>query len=170
MLVHINQRWWISPSRVQGCTVAGGKSGTPSQAWKLLHQLAVNQNGGPARMLLAGSTMTAETLARERALRAAVLIDAIRCLVGAGGGRERRSRQTAMRWITTRDDRSAFSFNNVCESLGFEPGRIRRLLLAPTLGFDFPSELALGVRRVGQVRRPRRDRARYVVLQGGRKP
>ena len=119
--------------------------------------------------MLTAETVTAETLARERALRAAVLIDAIRCLVGAGGGRERRSRQTAMRWVTSRDDRSPFSFNNVCESLGFEPGRIRRLLLAPTLGFEFPFDLGLGVRRVGQVRRPRRDRARYVVLQGGRK-
>ena len=113
--------------------------------------------------------MTSERLARERALRAAVLIDAIRCLVGAGGGRERRSRQTAMRWILSRDDRSPFSFINICDSLGFEASRIRRQLLAPTLGMEFPSEIALGVRRVGQVRRPRRDRARYVVLQGGRK-
>jgi hypothetical protein len=136
--------------------------------WKLLLAICVSQNGGTARMLTA-ETVTAEMLARERALRAAVLIDAIRCLVGAGGGRERRSRQTAMRWVTSRDDRSPFSFHNICESLGFEPTRIRRLLLAPTIGFDFPSELAHGVRRVGQVRRPRRDRARYVVLQGGRK-
>jgi len=139
--------------------------------WNLLRLVHVNQDGGPARTLTA-DTVTAERLARERALRAAVLIDAIRCLVGAGGGRERRSRQTAMRWILSRDDRSAFSFHNVCDSLGFEPSRIRRLLLAPTLGleFEFPSELSLGVRRVGQVRRPRRDRVRYVVLQGGRRP
>ena len=139
--------------------------------WNLLRPIDVSQDGGPARTLTA-ETVTAETLARERALRAAVLIDAIRCLVGAGGGRERRSRQTAMRWILSRDDRSPFSFHNVCDSLGFEPSRIRRLLLAPTLGleFQFPSELSLGVRRVGQVRRPRRDRVRYVVLQGGRRP
>src|SRR2546427_2268338 len=71
------RRWW--------------KSGAPSRVWKLLPSVRVNQNGGPARMLTADA-VTAETLARERALRAAVLIDAIRCLVGAGGGRERRSR------------------------------------------------------------------------------
>src|ERR1051326_5073184 len=169
MLVHINQWWCISPGHRRVGTDFGGKSGPAPGLWKLLPSVRVNQNWGPARMLTA-ETVTAEMLARERALRAAVLIDAIRCLVGAGGGRERRSRQTAMRWVTSRDDRSPFSFNNVCESLGFEPGRIRRLLLAPTIGFDFPSDLALGVRRVGQVRRPRRDRARYVVLQGGRKP
>jgi len=42
---------------------------------------------------------TNERLARQRALRAAVLIDAIRCLVGAGGTRERRARQSALRQI-----------------------------------------------------------------------
>jgi hypothetical protein len=167
MPVHINQWWCISPGHRRVGAEFGGKSLPSPRARKLLLPIAVSQKGGPARTLTA-ETLTAESLARERALRAAVLIDAIRCLVGAGG-RERRSRQAAMRWITSRDDRSPFSFANVCESLGFEPGRIRRLLLAPTPGFEFASELALGARRVGQVRRPRRDRARYVVLQGGRK-
>jgi len=113
-----------------------------------------------------------ETLARERALRAAVLIDAIRCLVGPTGVRERRSRQAATRWVLSRDTKSPFSFNNVCECLGFEPSRIRRLLLTPTLEIGEPLRLAVGDaarRGAPAVRRPRRSPARYVALQGGRK-
>jgi hypothetical protein len=114
----------------------------------------------------------AETLARQRALRAAVLIDAIRCLIGATGLRERRSRQTAMRWVLSRDTKSPFSFNNVCECLGFEPGRVRRLLLTPSLENGEVPRLAIGDReRAGShtVRRPRRSPIRYVVVEGGRK-
>ena len=113
-----------------------------------------------------------ETLARERALRAAVLIDAIRCLVGPTGVRERRSRQAAMRWVLSRDTKSPFSFNNVCECLGFESSRIRRLLLTPTLEIGEPLRLVMGDaarRGAPAVRRPRRSPIRYVALQGGRK-
>jgi hypothetical protein len=109
---------------------------------------------------------TPEALARERALRAAVLIDAIRCLVASPGLRERHSRQAAVRWVSSRDVHSPFSFQNVCESLGFEPGRVRRVLLGRSLGLDLS---ALGLAEPPQtVRRPRRDRLRYVVLKGGR--
>jgi len=101
-----------------------------------------------------------------------VLIDAIRCLIGAAGTRERRSRQTAMRWILSRDMRSPFSFHNVCECLGFEPSRIRRLLLTPSVGLDEPPRLGIASGRSPSraVRRPRRAPIRYVVLDGGRKP
>src|SRR5437016_11792215 len=121
----------------------GGKSGAPSRVWKLLHRSRVNQNGGPARMLTA-DTVTAETLARERALRAAVLIDAIRCLVGAGGGRERRSRQSALRWLLSRDTQAPFSYQNVCEALGLDPSRLRRSVLEPAFGADGVPRIALG--------------------------
>src|SRR5438477_10200283 len=107
-------------------------------------------------------------LTRERALRAAVLIDAIRCLLGVSGIREGRSRQTAMRWVLSRDTHSPFSFHNICESLGFDPTRVRRLLLGPELGLAAGSGLPLGILDGPHVRRPRRDRLRYVVLQGGR--
>ena len=114
--------------------------------------------------------LTAEDLARQRALRAAVLIDAVRCLVGVAGHRDRRSRQNAVRWILSRDTRSPFSFINVCESLGFEPTRIRRLLIGPALGTESDARLLLAAGSGGGiVRRPRRDQARYVVLQGGRR-
>jgi hypothetical protein len=119
----------------------------------------------------ANQPWVAEALERQRALRAAVLIDAIRCLIGAAGTRERRSRQTALRWILSRDTKSPFSFNNVCECLGFEPSRIRRLLLTPSIASDGVPRLVIdGTRaRTRGVRRPRRSPVRYVVLEGGRK-
>ena len=127
----------------------------------------MSQEGAPARKI-ENDGLTAETLARERALRAAVLIDAVRCLLGVTGLRERRSRQTAMRWVLSHDTRSPFSFHNVCESLGFEPARVRRLLLGPGLGITAEPGLPLAVLHRPFVRRPRRDRARYVVFQGGK--
>jgi hypothetical protein len=110
---------------------------------------------------------TDEVLSRERALRAAILIDAVRCLMGVPGSRDRRARRAAGRWILSRDTRFAFSFHNVCESLGFDSARVRRLLLASCLDADDGAPLALGTSRGGTVRRPRRDRERYVVLKGG---
>ena len=99
---------------------------------------------------------TAENLLRERALRAAVLIDAVRCLVGLAGDRERRR---AVRWVLRRDD-APFSFGNVCDALGLPARPIRRMMLDPTLGLDtqtFRTSLAYNCpRRVG-----------YVVQQAG---
>jgi len=100
--------------------------------------------------------LTAETLLRERALRVAVLIDAVRCLVGLAGDRERR---VAVRWVVRRDD-APFSFGNVCEALDLPRTRVRQMMLDPTLGLDtamFRTSLAHhGPRRVG-----------YVVQQAG---
>ena len=113
---------------------------------------------------------TAESIARQRALRAAVLIDAIRCLVGAARMRERRARQSALLWILSRDAKAPFSFNNVCEALGLDPSRLRRSLLEPAFGADSVPRVALGGERPGGtsgrlvMRRPQRDRSRYIVL------
>ena len=132
---------------------------------------------GASARIVAGEdadTWTAESLTRQRALRAAVLIDAIRCLVGAAGTRERRARQSALRWILSRDGMAPFSFHNVCETLGLDPSRLRRSLLEPAFGADGVPRIALGGERVEApfgrppMRRPRRHRARYVVLDGGR--
>ena len=118
----------------------------------------------------ADRTLTEEDLSRQRALRAAVLIDAVRCVVGVAAHRERRCRQNAVRWILSRDTRAPFSFHNVCESLGFEPARIRRMLLGPALGLDTEIRLQLANAQSGAVvRRPRRSPVRYVILQGGRR-
>ncbi len=110
-----------------------------------------------------------EVLSRQRALRAAILIDAVRCLIGVPGGRDRRARRAAARWVLSRDTKFPFSFNNVCESLGFDPSRVRRLLLMPCLEADGGPQLTIGQKRGGMVRRPRRDPGRYVVLSGGLK-
>ncbi len=116
---------------------------------------------------------TNERLARQRALRAAVLIDAIRCLVGAGGMRERRARQSALRWLLSRDTQAPFSYHNVCEALGLDPSRLRRSLLEPAFGADGVPRIALGGEQPRgpsgrlAMRRPRRDRARYVGLERG---
>lgn len=136
----------------------------------------MREQGAPARTEdgVEIDIWTAESLGRQRALRAAVLIDAIRCLVGAAGVRERRARQSALRWILSRDAMAPFSFHNLCEALGLDPSRLRRSLLEPALGADGVSRLALGGDYRGgpsgrlQMRRPRRERARYVVLDGGR--
>jgi hypothetical protein len=135
----------------------------------------MRDQGAPARTADGedGETWTAENLARQRALRAAVLIDAIRCLVDAGGRRERRARQSAMRWLLSRDARAPFSFHNVCEVLGLDPARLRRSLLEPTFGADgvpriaFGGELPWAASGRLPMRRPRRDRVRYVGLARG---
>jgi hypothetical protein len=115
---------------------------------------------------------TAESIVRQRALRAAVLIDAIRCLVGAARRRGRPARQPELRWILSRDATAPFSFNNVCEALGLDPSRLRRSLLGPAFGADGVPGIALGGERRAEtsgylvIRRPRRDRSRYIVLDG----
>jgi hypothetical protein len=99
-----------------------------------------------------------------------VLIDAIRCLVGAAQMRQRRTRQSALRWIMSRDVKAPFSFNNVCEALSLDPSRLRRSLLEPAFGLDGVPPIALSGERSewtsGRLAmcRPRRDRLRYVVL------
>ena len=117
---------------------------------------------------------TTERLVRERSLRAAVLIDAVRCVLGGSGAHDSKARQAAIRWVMSHDARAPFSFHNVCESLGFNPSRVRRSVLAAITPGD-ASRLALGLdmldpapHRVA-VRRPGRTRLRYAVLRGGRR-
>jgi hypothetical protein len=143
----------------------------------LLRAVVVNDQRGPApvphgvaRAPEAPEGVWAdEILSRERALRAAILIDAVRCLIGVPGGRDRRARRAAARWVLSRDTKFPFSFYNVCESLGFDPSRVRRLLLMPCLEADEGSHFGLDGKRAGMVRRPRREPGRYVLLSGGLK-
>jgi hypothetical protein len=67
----------------------------------------------------------------ERALMRAVLEDAIRCLVGEGRPLARRGRLAAQarKWVTTRDARWPYSFDNVCYALNLVPEGARRRLL-----------------------------------------
>ena len=92
--------------------------------------------------------------AGERALMRAVLEDAVHCLAGeVGPARERRQLAAdARRWVTEVDPHWPFSFENVCDALGFDAERLRGRVLR-----DVPVlpevEDAAGV----SVPRPRRD-------------
>ena len=118
-----------------------------------------------------GSPVT-ESISRQLAIRAAVLIEAIRCLVGAAPMRERPARKSARRWIVSHDTKAPYSFNNVCEALGLEPSRLRRSLLDPAFGADGVPGIALGqalpmgTSGYRSIRRPMRDRSRYIMSEG----
>jgi hypothetical protein len=67
-------------------------------------------------------------LAPEKALMLAVLEDAILCFqryAGARNGKTRRLFRDAENWILEKDDKWFFSFDQICSSLGLEPGYIR---------------------------------------------
>jgi len=67
-------------------------------------------------------------LAPEKTLMLAVLEDAILCFqryAGARNGKTRRLFRDAEDWILEKDDKWFFSFDQICLSLGFEPGYIR---------------------------------------------
>jgi hypothetical protein len=69
--------------------------------------------------------------AGERALMRAVFEDAVRCLSGeVGPVRERAQLAAEARaWVAAVDRRWAFSFENVCDVLGFDAERLRGRLL-----------------------------------------
>jgi len=77
---------------------------------------------------LLGSIPLEERMSRQIRLRAAVLIEAIRCLEGTSGTRGERLilQRQAVRWFRGAEPASPFSFQRVCESLGIDPARVRR--------------------------------------------
>ena len=62
----------------------------------------------------------------------AVLVDAIRCLVGEVSPPTERVQLggQARLWVRSRDEHWPFSFENVCAALDLETSRLRTLLLA----------------------------------------
>jgi hypothetical protein len=101
-----------------------------------------------------------ERLDRQLALRAAVLLDAIRCLLDTPSTREQAfTRLAAWRWIRSRDARAPFSFENVCESLGFDPRRVRQVILKDWNSAEQPSSQAIRRGSVARVVRRRLGRA-----------
>ena len=86
------------------------------------------------------STSYAGPAAGERALMRAVLEDAIHCLAGEVGPLRERPQLAAdaRAWIVEEDHRWAFSFDNICESLGLSAAAMRPRLLqrAPTLPLE----------------------------------
>ncbi len=81
-----------------------------------------------------GAVRRDSTMSGEKALLLAVLQDGIRCF--REQGRSPRLNPHALAeeaegWITTAvDDDQLCSFQNICEVLGFDPGRLRACLLA----------------------------------------
>jgi hypothetical protein len=61
----------------------------------------------------------------------AILVDAIRCLVGEVSPLSERVQLAgqARRWVRSHDERWPFSFENVCTALDLQVSRLRRLLL-----------------------------------------
>jgi hypothetical protein len=69
--------------------------------------------------------------AGERALMRAVLEDAVRCLGGEIGPRQERPQLAAdaRQWFLAQDTHWPFSFENVCDALGFDVERLRDQVL-----------------------------------------
>jgi hypothetical protein len=70
-------------------------------------------------------------LSGERRLFGAILADAIQLYLKHTKGRNARSRilfRETEHWIESDDRRSLFSFENVCDVLGIDAGRMRRAL------------------------------------------
>ena len=68
----------------------------------------------------------------ERVLMLAVLQDAIDCLqkhATCVGGKKKKLFDETVGWIQTEDEDWLFSFNNVCDTVGLNPGRLRSALL-----------------------------------------
>ena len=103
-------------------------------------------------------------MAGERALMRAVLEDAIRCLVGEVGPRYQRGRLAAeaRAWIEGADPHWHFSFENLCDGLGLDSGRLRARLLR-----DAPVPVAVDGRQLAGrgVRPPRETPAEDQIVQ-----
>src|SRR5881628_517869 len=74
----------------------------------------------------------AEPAFGERRLLLAVLEDGIRTLLKnarATHGRAFNLRREALSWLTTEDRSEVFAFENICEALGIDAGRLRQRVL-----------------------------------------
>ncbi|HTD27404.1 MAG TPA: hypothetical protein VK649_10515 [Candidatus Elarobacter sp.] len=101
--------------------------------------------------------------AGERALMRAVLEDAVHCLVGEVGPRRQRGQLAAeaREWIEAGDSRWPFSFENVCDALGFHAPSLRGRLLRDAPALALP-EVPPG----GRGMRTRRETpAEYEIVQ-----
>jgi hypothetical protein len=79
-----------------------------------------------------GSGALSRKLEGERRLMIAVLKDAVECLDKYRGSRNVAGQslyETAIEWIEDVSNDWLFSFNNICDSLGFDPDYLREVLL-----------------------------------------
>lgn len=73
-----------------------------------------------------------KALSGEKLLLLAVLMDAVDCYKSNRNSKDRKKRVLfveAEAWLFGREDDAIFSFNNVCEALGFDPEYLRAGLL-----------------------------------------
>jgi hypothetical protein len=80
------------------------------------------------------SMRTNNALDGERALMFAVLVDALDTYVrtrNAKGHRKRAEFNEVDSWIRSRNTGSPFAFENICDSLGFNPDAVRFSLKSP---------------------------------------
>ncbi len=114
-----------------------------------------------------GTAFAEERIARERRLRRAVLIDAIRCIGGVGVRVHRKSgqqRREALIWLRAPDASLPFSFLYVCDSLGLDPSSVRREVLTRYADLDFGSSARNRITNL--VREPRGVCGRYLAAGG----
>jgi hypothetical protein len=81
----------------------------------------------------------------ECQLLAAVLAEAIDCFqknLGASDPRKQKLGQEAERWIMRKGDRFVFSFEHICDVLGFAPGYLRSGLERWRRAQDIPADIA----------------------------
>jgi hypothetical protein len=83
----------------------------------------------------------------ERVLMLAVLRDAIDCLqkhATCVAGKRKKLFDETIGWIRADDDDWLFSFNNVCDTVGLNPGRLRSALLEMVAEKDRVKRARLG--------------------------
>ena len=79
-----------------------------------------------------GSAGLSRKLEGEKRLMIAVLKDAVECLEKYRGSRSSIGQiqyQSAIEWVEDTDTEWLFSFNNICDLLGFDPEYLREVLL-----------------------------------------
>jgi hypothetical protein len=87
-------------------------------------------------------------LSPEKTLMLAVLQDAVVCFQDHAGAQDKRKRRLfleAEEWIMSQDSFYLFCFENVCASLGFDAGYLRRGMMSwknKTFGLDDSGKMA----------------------------
>lgn len=87
----------------------------------------------------------------ERRLMVAILEDAVSCLsadLRQCNPRQKKQYEEAQHWVTTDEESEwIFSFKNICEVLGMDPGYLRRGLIRPKTSSPIRSSAIATTRR-----------------------
>ncbi len=84
-----------------------------------------------------GNGVLSRQLEGEKRLMLAILKDAVECLEKYRGAQSTAGRelyQNALEWIEDKGTEWLFSFDNICDLLGFDPNYLREFLLKRELG------------------------------------